>query len=50
MEVFICFMKDKDVGVELYEGDKNTFGNWKKLELIDNGDETYNFNQIPCNP
>ena len=47
---FLRFMKDYDIGIELYEGNKDTYGDWKKLELIDNGDDTYNFNQIPCNP
>ena len=46
---FLRFMQDRDLGIELYEGDKNTFGNWKKLELIDSGNGNYNFNEIPCN-
>lgn len=46
---FLRFMKDQDVGVELYEGDKNTFENWRKLELVDSGNENYSFNPIPCN-
>ncbi|WP_312343613.1 hypothetical protein [Chryseobacterium binzhouense] len=51
MEVFICIMqnKDKDIGVELYEGNKDTFNNWKKLELVDNGNKNYSFNGTPCN-
>lgn len=46
---FLRFMKDQDVGVELYEEDKNTFGNWRKLELLDNGVGNYSYNSIPCN-
>ena len=45
---FLRFMKDKDIGVDLYEGNKDTFGDWKKLELVDNGGN-FSFNEIPCN-
>jgi hypothetical protein len=46
---FLRFMQDKDIGVELYEGNKDTFGDWKKLELVDNGNGTYGYSQTPCN-
>ncbi|CAD7808814.1 hypothetical protein CHRY9390_01893 [Chryseobacterium aquaeductus] len=46
---FLRFMQDKDIGVELYEGNKDTFGDWKKLELVNNGNGSYSYNSIPCN-
>jgi hypothetical protein len=46
---FLRFIKDKDIGVDLYEGNKDTYNNWKKLELIDHGNGNYNFNETPCN-
>jgi len=46
---FLRFMQDEDLGIDFYEGDKNTLGNWRKLELIDNGNESYSYNQISCN-
>ncbi|MFY1045410.1 hypothetical protein [Chryseobacterium sp. GP-SGM7] len=46
---FLRFIKDKNIGIDLYEGDKNSFGDWKKLELIDNGSGNYSYNPIPCN-
>jgi hypothetical protein len=30
---FLRFIKDKNIGVDLYEGDKDNFGAWKKLTL-----------------
>ncbi|MCU7615616.1 hypothetical protein NZ698_00280 [Chryseobacterium sp. PBS4-4] len=46
---FLRFMQDEDLGIELYEGNKDTYGGWKKLELIDNGNGTFSFTKIPCN-
>ncbi|WP_312343568.1 hypothetical protein [Chryseobacterium binzhouense] len=46
---FLRFIRDKDIGVELYEGNKDTFGSWRKLNLVDNGNKNYSFNETPCN-
>lgn len=46
---FLRFLKDQDIGIELYEGSKDTYQNWKKLELVNNGSGSYSFNEIPCN-
>ena len=46
---FLRFMQDEDLGIELYEGDKDTYSNWKKLELINNGNGTFGINKTPCN-
>ena len=47
---FLRFMRDNDLGVDLYEGDKDTFGDWKKLTLTDNGNNNFAINEQPCNP
>ena len=41
-------MNDYDLGVDLYEGDKNNFNNVKKLRLVDNGNGTFSFVSEPC--
>lgn len=46
---FLRFMQDEDLGIELYEGNKDTYGSWKKLQLVDNGTNVYTFTSIPCN-
>jgi hypothetical protein len=45
---FLRFMQDKDLGVDLYEGDSNTFDNVKKLTLVDNGNGSFSFDAEPC--
>lgn len=45
---FLRFMNDYDLGVDLYEGDKNNFNNVKKLRLVDNGNGTFSFVSEPC--
>ena len=44
---FLRFIQDESIGIELYEGNKTTMGDWKKLELLNNG--TFGFKKIPCN-
>lgn len=46
---FLRFMRDKDLGVDLYEGNKDTFDSWKKLTLTDNGNNNFTVNEQPCN-
>ncbi|MCX8525974.1 hypothetical protein OF897_18835 [Chryseobacterium formosus] len=46
---FLRFIVDEDIGIDLYEGDKDTYQSWKKLELLDNGNGNFSFNEIPCN-
>lgn len=46
---FLRFMKDEDLGIDLYEGNKSDFGGWKKLSLIDNGNGTFSHSAVPCN-
>lgn len=46
---FLRFIIDEDIGIDLYEGNKNTYQGWKKLELVNNGGGNYYFNEIPCN-
>lgn len=44
---FLRFIQDESIGIELYEGNKTTMGDWKKLELLNNG--TFGFKKTPCN-
>lgn len=46
---FLRFLKDKDIGIDLYEGNKNNFDGWKKLSLHDNGNGTFSHTAEPCN-
>lgn len=46
---FLRFIKDEDIGIELYEGSRDTYQGWKKLELVNNGNGNFTFNEIPCN-
>ena len=46
---FLRFMQDEDLGIDFFEGDKATLGNWRKLELVNNGNGNYSYNQTPCN-
>lgn len=46
---FLRFMKDEDLGIDLYEGNKSDFGGWKKLSLIDNGNGAFSHSAVPCN-
>lgn len=46
---FLRFMQDKDLGIELFEVNKDTFDNWKKLSLVPNGNGNYSFSSQPCN-
>lgn len=46
---FLRFMQDKDLGVDLFEGNKDTFGDWKKLTLVSDGSGNYSTRPIPCN-
>lgn len=46
---FLRFLKDEDIGVDLYEGNKDNFGSWSKLTLQDNSDGTYSHTAVPCN-
>lgn len=46
---FLRFIQDQDIGVDLYEGNADTFGEWKKLNLTENNG-TFGFNEsAPCN-
>lgn len=46
---FLRFMQDQDIGVDLYEGNADTFGEWKKLNLTENNG-TFSFTETaPCN-
>jgi hypothetical protein len=45
---FLRFIKDYNIGIEFYEGNKDTFGNWKKLTLKDNNNGTFGFTETPC--
>ena len=45
---FLRFMQDKDLGIELFEGNKSDFGGWKKLSLQSNGGNNYSFTSTPC--
>ncbi len=46
---FLRFMQDEDIGIDLYEGDKNSIGGWKKLSLNNNSNGTFSFSETPCN-
>lgn len=46
---FLRLIEDQQIGIDLYEGNPENYSNWKKLELINNGNGTFNFNEIPCN-
>lgn len=46
---FLRFIKDKNIGIDLYEGDKESFGGWKKLTLKTNLDGTFSYSEEPCN-
>ncbi|WP_445455028.1 hypothetical protein [Flavobacterium sp. HNIBRBA15423] len=45
---FLRFMQDQDIGVDLYEGNADTFGEWKKLNLTENNG-VFSFTETPCN-
>jgi len=45
---FLRFIKDYNIGIEFYEGNKDTFGNWKKLSLKINSNVTFGFIETPC--
>ena len=45
---FLRLIEDEQIGVDFYEGSPIDFNNWKKLELNNNGDGTYNYTEIPC--
>lgn len=45
---FLRYIKDQNIGIDLYEGNKDTYANWKKLTLKANADGTYSYNEEPC--
>lgn len=45
---FLRFMQDQDIGIDLYEGNKDTFGNWNKLDLTENNGN-FTYTPTPCN-
>uniref|UniRef100_UPI002FC9C70F hypothetical protein n=1 Tax=Chryseobacterium aquaticum TaxID=452084 RepID=UPI002FC9C70F len=46
---FLRFLKDEEVGADMYEGNPANNGDWKKLDLLKNTNGTYSFTQTPCN-
>lgn len=46
---FLRFLKDKEVGADLYEGNPANNGDWKKLDLVENTNGIYSYTQTPCN-
>lgn len=45
---FLRYIKDQNIGIDLYEGNIDTYGNWKKLTLKTNADGTFSYNEEPC--
>ncbi|AYN00266.1 hypothetical protein EAG08_07965 [Chryseobacterium sp. 3008163] len=45
---FLRFIQDYNIGIEFYEGNKDTFGDWKKLTLKNNSNGTFGFTETPC--
>lgn len=46
---FLRFIKDKNIGIDMYEGNKDTYGDWKKLTLKPYTGGEYSYNEEPCN-
>jgi hypothetical protein len=46
---FLRFMQDYDIGVDLYEGNQSNYLNWRKLNLVNNGNNNFSFTETPCN-
>ncbi|CAD7808802.1 hypothetical protein CHRY9390_01891 [Chryseobacterium aquaeductus] len=45
---FLRFIQDYNIGIEFYEGNKDTLGGWKKLTLKNNSNGTFGFTETPC--
>lgn len=45
---FLRYLQDEDMGVDLFEGETNTYGGWKKLSLNSDGNANFTINSVPC--
>lgn len=41
-------INDEQIGIDFYEGNPENYNNWKKLELVNNGNNTFSYNEVPC--
>ena len=46
---FLRFIQDQDIGVDLYEGNEETFNGWKKLNLTESNGSFSFTESSPCN-